>query len=929
MKWFPVFILLFITLVVNSATYYVAPWGNDDHAGTFEQPWATWQKAIRTARAGDTVYFRGGVYYVTSTQYCVPPNYGHNGTRSAPICYFNYPGEVPVLDGINCTTTKTGLLFQGASNIHLKGLHVRNFLQHESDNTFGTCIAFSHGNNITVEQCVAYNAGMRGFYLHGCDTALVLNCDAYNCCDRLSTGYEGGGGDGFLVWDDGVAADSVNHIVLRGCRSWNNSDDGYDIETEGFIGVESCWAWNNGYLKGDGDGFKFGFKDHGTVGLSRQFENCLALYNKSYGFDENSSGFQCMTANVFNCTSYGNGQIGFATCSDCLNPKVNIYKNNVAYKDARSMPQPTGRMKDSYNSWNTPPGATLTDADFISVDSAGISGLRKADGSLPDIHFMKPALNSDLINAGTDVELPYFGHSPDLGYTETNYGAEVLVTGITVSGTENTSSIVTDNGTLQLNKTIFPADATNQTVRWSIINGTGLATLSSTGLVTALYNGSVTVKATANDGSGVYGTMTIIISNQVIPVTGITLSGNGGSSSISTDDGTLQLNAAVLPSDATNKSVRWSVVNGTGQAVISSTGLLTAISNGTVTAKATANDGSGVYGTLNISISNQVIRVTGISVTSAGGVTTLFVDRETLQQNSRDLTDSVACKIASWPGIFTAVQSVLHLGELALETIQQEEAAKDEAGRDGTLQLSAVVVPDSVTDKTVIWSIVSGKEHALISSTGLITAISVGSVIAEARANDGSGVKGTIEINIAEKIVLVESILVSAADNRTPAISDKNGYLQLTAEVIPANASNAAIDWEVENLTGMATIDENGLVKAEADGLVSVVATASDGSGISGYCTVIISNQSLPVYSYDRDNSGYFSYRAAGKLIVDTDNPPDEMFCNVFGYMGVLMHQQKIFRFPAEIDISSFSPGIYIIMLTDGQQSFPLKTVIP
>ncbi len=86
-----------------------------------------------------------------------------------------------------------------------------------------------------------------------------------------------------------------------------------------------------------------------------------------------------------------------------------------------------------------------------------------------------------------------------------------------------------------------------------------------------------------------------------------------------TDNGTLQLTATVTPSDATNKTVTWSIVNGTGQATINTTGLVTAVSNGTVTARATANDGSGVVGSLVITISNQVIPVTGITVTGAGG----------------------------------------------------------------------------------------------------------------------------------------------------------------------------------------------------------------------------------------------------------------------------------------------------------------------
>ena len=61
----------------------------------------------------------------------------------------------------------------------------------------------------------------------------------------------------------------------------------------------------------------------------------------------------------------------------------------------------------------------------------------------------------------------------------------------------------------------------------------------------------------------------------------------------------------VSPSDATTQTVTWSVTNGTGQATISTTGKLTAVSDGTVTVNATATDGSGVVGENIITISNQ------------------------------------------------------------------------------------------------------------------------------------------------------------------------------------------------------------------------------------------------------------------------------------------------------------------------------------
>lgn len=66
---------------------------------------------------------------------------------------------------------------------------------------------------------------------------------------------------------------------------------------------------------------------------------------------------------------------------------------------------------------------------------------------------------------------------------------------------------------------------------------------------------------------------------------------------------TLQMTANVTPLDATDITVTWSVVNGTGSATIDPvTGILTAITDGTVTVIATANDASGVTGSLGLTI---------------------------------------------------------------------------------------------------------------------------------------------------------------------------------------------------------------------------------------------------------------------------------------------------------------------------------------
>ncbi|OME87774.1 hypothetical protein BK120_00090 [Paenibacillus sp. FSL A5-0031] len=93
----------------------------------------------------------------------------------------------------------------------------------------------------------------------------------------------------------------------------------------------------------------------------------------------------------------------------------------------------------------------------------------------------------------------------------------------------------------------------------------------------------------------------------IVPVQTIDLI--GASTLIDTKGGSLQLHAEVLPANASNKDVTWSVyeVDGTatGKATIDVNGLLTALKDGKVKVVATATDGSAVMGTKAFTITGQ------------------------------------------------------------------------------------------------------------------------------------------------------------------------------------------------------------------------------------------------------------------------------------------------------------------------------------
>ena len=64
-----------------------------------------------------------------------------------------------------------------------------------------------------------------------------------------------------------------------------------------------------------------------------------------------------------------------------------------------------------------------------------------------------------------------------------------------------------------------------------------------------------------------------------------------------------------------------------------------------------------------------------------------------------------------------------------------------------------------------------------------------------------------------------------------------NETCELTASVLPVSAENPDITW-ISDDEGVATVSQDGIVKAIGDGVCTIIASAVDGSGVKGSCTV-------------------------------------------------------------------------------------------
>lgn len=102
----------------------------------------------------------------------------------------------------------------------------------------------------------------------------------------------------------------------------------------------------------------------------------------------------------------------------------------------------------------------------------------------------------------------------------------IPVESITIEHSQGTGTaeITTKQGSLQLSAIVEPLTASSNKVVWTITSGSQLATIDTTGLLTATGygNGTVKVQALAFDGSGIKATKNIYISGQTSDIVDIT-----------------------------------------------------------------------------------------------------------------------------------------------------------------------------------------------------------------------------------------------------------------------------------------------------------------------------------------------------------------------------------------------------------------------
>ena len=320
--------------------------------------------------------------------------------------------------------------------------------------------------------------------------------------------------------------------------------------------------------------------------------------------------------------------------------------------------------------------------------------------------------------------------------------------------------ITSQNSINKLVATVTPTQA-SQKVSWSSSNG-NIAKVDSKGRVTPVGNGTCKIIATTTDGTN--RTASCDVTVDVKFVTGISFDFN--SYTITNVNQTPVFNPNITPSDAEDKSVRWSSSN-TKVATVSSSGVIKAAGNGTCKITATTTDGTNLSASFNITVNIKATKIT-LDKTKIE----LTTGKET-EKITSSIEPSIANKAVKYTSSNTSIATVSSDGVVTAVgsgtckiTAAPTDGSKVTASCDVTVDIKTTgmkldktnytfnkaetikinpVITPSKASKKLTWTS-SNTKVAIVSNDGKVTPVGKGTCKITATTTDGTNLSSSCNI---------------------------------------------------------------------------------------------------------------------------------------------------------------------------------------
>ena len=321
---------------------------------------------------------------------------------------------------------------------------------------------------------------------------------------------------------------------------------------------------------------------------------------------------------------------------------------------------------------------------------------------------------------------------------------------------DKSSYTFNDTKNMQLKATILPTQASNTKLNWTSDNKS-VATVDGNGVVTPVKNGTCNITATTADGTNIKGNCNITVDFKVKSISFSTTS-----YTITSVNQTPSFRATISPSNAANKSVKWTSSN-ENVAKVSTTGVIKPVKNGTCKITATTTDGTNLSASIDITVDIKATKITldKTKIELTTGKETEKITASIANKNVKYTSSDESVATVSSDGVVTAVGS----GTCKI-TAAPTDGSKVTASCDVTVDIKTTgmkldktnytfnkaetikinpVITPSKASKKLTWKS-SNTKVAIVSSDGKVTPVGKGTCKIIATTTDGTNLSAICNI---------------------------------------------------------------------------------------------------------------------------------------------------------------------------------------
>lgn len=417
-----------------------------------------------------------------------------------------------------------------------------------------------------------------------------------------------------------------------------------------------------------------------------------------------------------------------------------------------------------------------------------------------------------------------------------------------ISLSQNTVRIEVEEMTY-LFATVKPSNATDPTVTFSSSN-TLIADVTQDGIVIGKRKGNTTV--TARTSNGLKATCSVMVSDKAVPATGIILNKTEVELYV---HGNQKLTATVLPANAADKKVTWSVADKT-IAEVDSYGYVYANREGSTVV--TAKTSNGLTAACTVTVKSQPILPSLVtfdwnSIKDIEVGQTVTFKAEIYPQNATERTltyssSNPAVAQVDNNGAVTGVKEgnakitvktsngktdtitvYVKAGTVKAEAITLNKSEIRMKPNDWTV-LVATISPDKAADKQLTWES-SHPEIAYVSKDGMVSAYNVGETVITVKTSNG--------LSAACKVIveLTDAIPITLTLNYNQLELEAGKTAILTAAITPDTTPDKTVTF-MSSDPSVLDVSSSGVITAYKSG--TAVVTVTTAQGVSAVCTVTV-----------------------------------------------------------------------------------------